>query len=101
MNTMTDLPDNTVMPFEIKPLGVRGRIVRLGHVAEGVPCAEAALLLARRCHVELPIVSAVQAVLDGRSDPADAVRELLAREPRDEQEAPILPDLPSSASGLR
>ena len=33
---MTDLPDNTVMPFEIKPLGVRGRIVRLGGVVDDI-----------------------------------------------------------------
>jgi len=33
---MIDLPDNTVMPFEIKPLGVRGRIVRLGNVVDDI-----------------------------------------------------------------
>jgi molecular chaperone Hsp33 len=33
---MTELPDNTVMPFEIKPLGVRGRIVRLGGVVDDI-----------------------------------------------------------------
>src|SRR5205809_1138051 len=33
---MIELPDNTVMPFEIKPLGVRGRIVRLGHVVDDI-----------------------------------------------------------------
>ncbi|QIG48938.1 Hsp33 family molecular chaperone [Nordella sp. HKS 07] len=33
---MTNLPDNTVMPFEIKPLGVRGRIVRLGNVVDDI-----------------------------------------------------------------
>lgn len=33
---MTNLPDNTVMPFEIKPLGVRGRIVRLGGVVDDI-----------------------------------------------------------------
>src|SRR6185503_19861093 len=34
--SMTELPDNTVMPFEIKPLGVRGRIVRLGAVVDDI-----------------------------------------------------------------
>src|SRR3954452_21735367 len=29
-------PDNLVMPFEIKPLGVRGRIVRLGSVVDDI-----------------------------------------------------------------
>lgn len=61
-------------------------VAQLGHVAEGVPCAAAALSLARRHHVELPIVASVQAVLDGRRSPADAVRDLLAREPRDEND---------------
>jgi glycerol-3-phosphate dehydrogenase (NAD(P)+) len=59
-------------------------VASLGHVAEGVPCAAAALTLAARHGVELPIVAAVQSVLDGRRSPRDAVRELLAREPRDE-----------------
>lgn len=61
-------------------------VAQLGHVAEGVPCAAAALSLARRHHIELPIVAAVQAVLEGRRLPADAVRDLLAREPRDESD---------------
>lgn len=61
-------------------------VAQLGHVAEGVPCAAAALTLAARHRVELPIVAAVQAVLDGRSSAAEAVRELLAREPRNENE---------------
>jgi molecular chaperone Hsp33 len=33
---MTALPDNLVMPFAIKPLGVRGRIVRLGGVVDDI-----------------------------------------------------------------
>jgi glycerol-3-phosphate dehydrogenase (NAD(P)+) len=61
-------------------------VARLGHVAEGVPCARAAVQLARTHRIELPIVSAVQSVLDGASAPALAVRELLARQPRDEND---------------
>jgi glycerol-3-phosphate dehydrogenase (NAD(P)+) len=61
-------------------------VAQLGHVAEGVPCAAAALTLAARHRVELPIVTAVQSVLDGLRSPADAVRELLSREPRDEDD---------------
>ena len=30
------IPDDIVMPFEVKPLGVRGRIVRLGPVADDI-----------------------------------------------------------------
>ncbi|MFA7666538.1 MAG: NAD(P)H-dependent glycerol-3-phosphate dehydrogenase [Burkholderiaceae bacterium] len=59
-------------------------VAELGHVAEGVPCAAAALRLAARHRVELPIVAAVQSVLDGHRSPAEAVQALLAREPRDE-----------------
>jgi molecular chaperone Hsp33 len=33
---MTDKPDNLVMPFEVKPLGVRGRSVRLGDVVDDI-----------------------------------------------------------------
>ena len=55
---------------------------RLGHVAEGVPCARAALGLGSRHGVDLPITEAVVAVLDGRSGAREAVLSLLSREPR-------------------
>jgi glycerol-3-phosphate dehydrogenase (NAD(P)+) len=56
----------------------------LGHVAEGVRSARAALAHARACGVEMPITQAVNAVLfEGRS-PLDAVRQLLMRDPRPE-----------------
>jgi glycerol-3-phosphate dehydrogenase (NAD(P)+) len=61
-------------------------VAELGHVAEGVPCAAAALTLASRHGVELPIVAAVQAVLEGRSTAAEAVRALLSRQPKDEND---------------
>ncbi|MCO5100870.1 MAG: NAD(P)-dependent glycerol-3-phosphate dehydrogenase [Burkholderiaceae bacterium] len=57
---------------------------RLGHVAEGVACASAADLLAARLGVEMPIVAAVNAVLQGRLGPREAVVSLLAREPKAE-----------------
>lgn len=60
-------------------------VARLGHVAEGVRCAAAAEALARTHGVEMPIVSAVNAVLSGAQVPRDAVLALLAREPRNEQ----------------
>ena len=34
---MTQIADDLVMPFEIKPLGVRGRIVRLGAIGQRDP----------------------------------------------------------------
>lgn len=57
-------------------------VANLGHVAEGVPCARAALELGRRRGVDLPITEAVVAVLDGHSGAREAVLALLAREPR-------------------
>ena len=59
-------------------------VARLGHVAEGVPCAAAADALARELGVEMPIVAAVVAVLSGALRPRDAVLALLARESRAE-----------------
>jgi len=59
-------------------------VARLGHVAEGVSCAAAAEALARAHGIDMPIVSAVNAVLAGSQAPRDAVLALLSREPRNE-----------------
>ena len=59
-------------------------IARLGHVAEGVRCAEAAEVRARARGIDMPIVSAVNAVVAGRQRARDAVLALLSREPRSE-----------------
>ena len=61
-------------------------VARLGHVAEGVYCAQAAEALARAHRVDMPIVSAVNAVLAGRQQARDAVLALLSREPRNEHD---------------
>jgi glycerol-3-phosphate dehydrogenase (NAD(P)+) len=54
----------------------------LGHVAEGVQSASSVRDLAGVKGVEMPITEAVCTVLfEGRS-PAEAVRQLLARDPR-------------------
>lgn len=61
-------------------------LTQLGHVAEGVPCSHAAVLLARRHSVELPICETVAELLTSpRPDPRAAVERLLAREPREEE----------------
>ncbi|MBR4876220.1 MAG: monovalent cation/H(+) antiporter subunit G, partial [Rhodocyclaceae bacterium] len=61
-------------------------LTQLGHVAEGVPCSHAAVLLARRHNVELPICETVAELLTSpRPDPRAAVERLLAREPREEE----------------
>jgi glycerol-3-phosphate dehydrogenase (NAD(P)+) len=56
----------------------------LGHVAEGVACARAAQRLALAHGVEMPIVDAVCRVLFEAQPAAQAVAQLLAREPREE-----------------
>jgi glycerol-3-phosphate dehydrogenase (NAD(P)+) len=61
----------------------------LGHVAEGVACAQAAQKLARAHGVEMPIVDAVCRVLFEEQPAALAVSQLLAREPREEHEGTV------------
>lgn len=53
----------------------------LGHVAEGVYCARAVVQRARHMGVEMPISDSVVAVLDGRVQAAQAVSDLMGREP--------------------
>jgi glycerol-3-phosphate dehydrogenase (NAD(P)+) len=53
-------------------------------VAEGVATTRAALALAARHGVDLPIASQVRDVLDGRRSPAEAVRDLLSRPLKEE-----------------
>jgi len=53
-------------------------------VAEGVPTTRAAAALARRHGVEMPITFAVEAILDGRLPPRQAVAALMTRELKDE-----------------
>ena len=57
---------------------------KLGHVAEGVACCQAVVARAAALGIEMPISMAVLAVIEGRMAPADALRSLLAREPKAE-----------------
>jgi glycerol-3-phosphate dehydrogenase (NAD(P)+) len=59
-------------------------VADLGHVAEGVRSARATLARARGCGAEMPITAAVDAVLEGRLTPPQAVEQLLARDPKAE-----------------
>ena len=63
-----------------KPLDVI--VAELGHVAEGVRCAQAVRELALRCGVKMPIAAAVAGVLFDGDTPQGMVVELLAREPQ-------------------
>ena len=60
-------------------------LARLGHVAEGVRSARAARQLAHAHHTDMPIVEAVCEVLFEAARPDEAVRRLLARDPKPER----------------
>jgi glycerol-3-phosphate dehydrogenase (NAD(P)+) len=61
-------------------------VAALGHVAEGVSTTHAAVALARAKGVELPIAEAVQKVLQGTISAQQAVRGLLSREAKREDD---------------
>ena len=65
-----------------KPLDVI--VTELGHVAEGVRCAQAVRTLAREYGVDMPITNAVAGVLFDGDSPHAMVTSLLSRDPRDE-----------------
>jgi len=55
-----------------------------GKVAEGVRTTQAALGLARKLGVEMPITEQIELVLDAGKDPKAAIRDLMLRPGRDE-----------------
>ena len=59
-------------------------VEELGHVAEGVRCAQAVRALAKELGVDMPITNAVAAVLFEGDSPREMVERLLSRDPRDE-----------------
>lgn len=59
-------------------------VSELGHVAEGVRCAQAVRTLAAEHGIDMPIANAVAAVLFDGDSPQEMVRFLLARDARDE-----------------
>jgi glycerol-3-phosphate dehydrogenase (NAD(P)+) len=59
-------------------------LLALGHVAEGVPCAQAVRSSAEKLGVEMPIMHAVAAILFDGLAPREALGHLLARAPRHE-----------------
>ncbi|MFD0667788.1 NAD(P)H-dependent glycerol-3-phosphate dehydrogenase [Ramlibacter sp. MAHUQ-53] len=56
----------------------------LGHVAEGVYCARTVVQRAAQLGVDMPIASAVVALLDGQLTPAQGLAALMGREARPE-----------------
>jgi glycerol-3-phosphate dehydrogenase (NAD(P)+) len=65
-------------------VALRDALAQLGHVAEGVWSAPAVLARAQALGVDMPLTQAVCAVLDGTLSPQDALRRLLARDPKRE-----------------
>lgn len=57
-------------------------LVNLGHVAEGVNTAQALVHLACRLEIEMPIVQAVDAILNHDMPAMDTVAQLLRRNPK-------------------
>ena len=55
-----------------------------GKVAEGVRTTRAALGLARKLGVEMPITEQMELILDAGKDPKEAIRDLMSRPARDE-----------------
>lgn len=56
----------------------------LGQVAEGVPTAKAALVLAKKYNIEMPLISTISAIIDGELTPFDGVGALMMRAPKEE-----------------
>jgi glycerol-3-phosphate dehydrogenase (NAD(P)+) len=58
-------------------------------VAEGVETTPCVLELAARVGVEMPIAEQVQALIEGRCAPAEAVERLMGRHARSELDGPL------------
>lgn len=59
-------------------------VKEVGMVVEGMNALPAALELSARYGVEMPIVQTVNAIVNQGMSPADAVRALMDRDPKDE-----------------
>ena len=68
---------------------LREAVREIGQVVESVQTADEVMRQAERAGIELPISSAVQAVLHGRLTPSDGLRQLLAREQKAEYPADL------------
>jgi len=84
LTTTGDLSRNRRVGLELGRGRTLDDILADTPTAEGVRCARAALALARRHGVDMPITEAVCSVLFEGEPPAAAVSRLLARDPRTE-----------------
>jgi glycerol-3-phosphate dehydrogenase (NAD(P)+) len=82
-----DLSRNRQVGLELaKGKSLEQILLDLGHVAEGVRCAQAVLALSKKCHVQMPIVESVCKVLFEGMSPAIAVEQLMSRDARSEND---------------
>lgn len=65
-------------------------IKQVGMVVEGINAIPAAMELAEKYGVEMPIVTAVYAIINRGADPKNAVKELMGRDSKTELSKPIL-----------
>ena len=65
-------------------------IKQVGMVVEGINALPAAVALARKYDVEMPIVSAVDAVINHKADPKEMVRRIMGRDSKTELTRPVL-----------
>jgi glycerol-3-phosphate dehydrogenase (NAD(P)+) len=72
-----------------KGVPVKEAIAQVGMVVEGINALPAAMKLAEMYHVEMPIVDAVDAVVNRGADPKDTVTMLMGRDQK--------PELPAAA----
>ena len=62
----------------------------VGMVVEGINAIPAAIALAEKYDVEMPIIAAVDAIINHGADPKNAVRELMGRDSKTELPKPVL-----------
>lgn len=62
----------------------------IGMVVEGINALPAAMELSEKYEVEMPIVAAVDAIINRRADPKNVVRELMGRDSKTELPKPVL-----------
>lgn len=68
----------------------QGAIKQVGMVVEGINALPAAMALAEKYDVEMPIITAVDAIINHDADPKNAVHELMGRNSKTEITKPIL-----------
>lgn len=62
----------------------------VGMVVEGINALPAAMALSEKYEIEMPIIAAVDAIINHGADPKDAVHELMGRDSKTELTKPVL-----------